>query len=119
MTADLIMFNLDCRDPQAQAAFYARVLGWAVSHSEPAYSMIGNGSVSVGFGQVEGYVPAAWPDASSSKRYHFDLSVPDVAAAADEYVALGASRPEFQPGGDRWTVLLDPEGQPFCLCPAG
>ena len=33
-------------------------------------------------------------------------------------LALGAGQPAFQPGGDRWTVLTDPAGHPFCLCPA-
>jgi hypothetical protein len=30
---------------------------------------------------------------------------------ADGFVA----RPDHQPGGDRWRVLLDPAGHPFCL----
>ena len=32
---------------------------------------------------------------------------------------LGAGKPGFQPGGDRWTVLTDPSGHPFCLAQAG
>ncbi|MFG2088608.1 VOC family protein [Spirillospora sp. NPDC048824] len=32
-----------------------------------------------------------------------------------EVGALGASRPEFQPGGGEWTVLTDPEGHPLCI----
>ncbi|MHB1582486.1 MAG: VOC family protein [Acidimicrobiales bacterium] len=31
--------------------------------------------------------------------------------------ALGARQPDFQSGADRWRVLLDPDGQPFCLSP--
>ncbi|MFF9978824.1 VOC family protein [Streptomyces erythrochromogenes] len=31
---------------------------------------------------------------------------------------LGASKPQIQPGGDRWRVFLDPAGHPFCLSPA-
>jgi hypothetical protein len=27
---------------------------------------------------------------------------------------LGAAKPEFQPGGDRWRVFTDPAGHPFC-----
>ncbi|QXQ29097.1 hypothetical protein STALF2_29655 [Streptomyces albidoflavus] len=29
--------------------------------------------------------------------------------------ALGAARPEPQPLAERWRVLLDPAGRPFCL----
>ncbi|MGR3934828.1 hypothetical protein LCH29_18100 [Streptomyces sp. BRA346] len=28
---------------------------------------------------------------------------------------LGATKPEAQPGGDRWRVFTDPAGHPFCL----
>ncbi|MEU8952746.1 hypothetical protein AB0C93_00420 [Streptomyces sp. NPDC048518] len=30
----------------------------------------------------------------------------------------GAHKPEFQPGGEHWTVLLDPSGQPLCISQA-
>ncbi|USY17364.1 hypothetical protein NE857_18635 [Nocardiopsis exhalans] len=30
-------------------------------------------------------------------------------------LGLGAHKPEEQPGGDRWRVLVDPAGHPFCL----
>ena len=29
---------------------------------------------------------------------------------------LGAGKPEFQPQPNRWRVLTDPSGQPFCVC---
>jgi hypothetical protein len=46
-----------------------------------------------------------------------DLDVDDVAEAVERCLELGASKPDFQPGdGDRWTVLLDPAGHPFCVC---
>lgn len=31
---------------------------------------------------------------------------------------LGATRPEYQPN-ERWRVLVDPAGHPFCLTTAG
>ena len=40
-------------------------------------------------------------------------AAPTAAAAAS--LKLGATRPDHQPGGDRWRVLLDPAGHPFCL----
>jgi hypothetical protein len=30
-------------------------------------------------------------------------------------VTLGATKPDFQPGGGDWIVLQDPEGHLFCL----
>lgn len=114
--ATLTMVNLDCADPRALAAFYHEVLGWKVTHSEDAYAMITDGATSIGFGRVEGYAPPAWPDAQAPKRFHFDLYVEDLDEAEARCRELGASRPEFQPGGDRWRVLLDVAGHPFCVC---
>lgn len=113
--AGLYMINLDCADPRAMSAFYGQALGWDVPHCEDEYSMVSDGSTSIGFGRVEGYVAPAWPDTEHVKRYHLDLQVDDVADAEAAFVALGAKVPDYQPGGDRWRVLTDPEGRPFCL----
>jgi catechol 2,3-dioxygenase-like lactoylglutathione lyase family enzyme len=111
------MVNLDCRDPGALAAFYAEILGWEVTYSEGDYAMITGAGTSIGFGRVEGYEPPAWPDTASPKRYHLDLQVEDLASAEQACLELGARAPHFQPGAQRWHVLLDPAGHPFCLCP--
>ncbi|GAB3935281.1 VOC family protein [Micromonospora vulcania] len=116
-SADLAMVNLDSSDPAGHAAFYHRLLGWEITHSQPEYAMISGGGTSIGFGLVEGYQPPSWPDPSGTKRYHLDLYVDDLATATQEFVAAGASKPDFQPGGDKWVVLIDPIGQPFCLSP--
>ncbi|MET8307377.1 MULTISPECIES: VOC family protein [unclassified Micromonospora] len=116
-TADLAMVNLDSSDPAAHAAFYHRALGWEITHSAAEYAMLSGGGVSIGFGLVEGYQPPSWPDPAGGKRYHLDLYVDDLAVAEKEFVQAGASKPEFQPGGERWVVLIDPIGQPFCICP--
>jgi predicted enzyme related to lactoylglutathione lyase len=80
--------------------------------------VITDGSTSVRFGRVDGYEAPGWPDSAAPKRYHLDLRVDDVAKAVERCLELGAGKPEFQPGGGRWTVLTDPDGHPFCLCPA-
>ncbi|MEV0155634.1 VOC family protein [Micromonospora sp. NPDC050686] len=115
--AELIMVDLDSSDPAAHARFYAHVLGWEVTHAEPEYAMISKDGFSIGFGLVPGFTPPAWPDETAGKRYHLDLRVDDVAVAEKEFLAAGARKPDFQPGGERWTVLIDPIGQPFCICP--
>ncbi|GAA3765127.1 VOC family protein [Plantactinospora mayteni] len=113
---DLIMVNLDSPDPRAHAEFYSRALGWEVTASAAEYAMISDGHASLGFGLVEGYQPPAWPDSSGGKRYHLDLYVDDLDKAEAACREAGAARPDFQPGGDRWRVLTDPAGQPFCIC---
>ena len=118
-TATLYMVNIDCPDPRALAAFYGSLLGWETTHSQDEYAMITNGETSIGFGKVEPYTPPSWPDSSGSKQFHLDLGVPDLAAAEQTCRDLGATVPDSQPGGDRWRVLLDPAGHPFCLTSGG
>jgi predicted enzyme related to lactoylglutathione lyase len=115
--ADLIMVNLDSPDPRAHAEFYHQILGWKITHSDDEYAMISDGPTSLGFGRVEAYQPPQWPDTSSGKRYHLDFYVDDLDQAEQSCLAAGAAKPDFQPGGERWRVLTDPAGQPFCICP--
>jgi len=113
--ATLAMVTVDCADPRAEAAFWGAALGWQVAHLEDDYAMLTGGTSALGFGRVEGYTPPAWPDDQGVKQFHFDLAVEDIAAAEQSLVAQGATVPDAQPGGDRWRVLLDPAGHPFCL----
>ncbi len=115
MIATLAMVQLDCDDPRALAAFYHGVLGWEVTHSEDEYAMISDGSANIGFGLLPGYRPPSWPQ-DDAKRYHLDLYVDDLDAAEAACLQIGARRADYQPGADRWRVLLDPAGHPFCLC---
>ncbi|WP_283136671.1 VOC family protein [Rhizohabitans arisaemae] len=114
--ASMGMVNLDCDDPHILAAFYRQVLGWEVAHESDDYAMLSNGSVMLGFGRVKGYTPPNWPNETEPKRYHLDFYVDDYDKAEAALLALGAKKPEFQPGADRWRVLLDPAGHPFCIC---
>jgi len=114
--ATLSMLNLDCADPRALAEFYHGVLGWEITHNEGDYAMIGDGHTNIGFGRVEGYEPPSWPDGEAGKRYHLDLYVDDLDKAEARCLELGAGQVDFQPGGERWRVLTDVAGHPFCLC---
>ena len=114
-TAALSFVNIDCANPARQARFYAAALGWDVTYSDDNYAMVEGDGVRIGFGKIEGFRPTPWPDEAAAKRFHLDLQVDDVDEAVENLLAIGASQPDFQPGGDRWTVLLDPDGQPICL----
>jgi predicted enzyme related to lactoylglutathione lyase len=116
-TAKLSMLNIDSADPARLAQFYAGALGWEVTYSDDSYGMVEGNGIKIGFGKAEGFLPAQWPDEACVKRFHLDLQVDDLDDATDTLCAIGASQPDFQPGGGRWRVLLDPDGQPFCLSP--
>ncbi|GGM88742.1 glyoxalase [Thermopolyspora flexuosa] len=113
--ATLIAVTIDCADPRRLAEFYATVLGYEITYAADEYAAIGDGTHTIYFARVPERRPAEWP--GPGKQFHLDLRVPDVAKAVADYLALGAAKPEFQPGGDDWTVLADPEGHLFCVCP--
>ncbi|MFD7650461.1 VOC family protein, partial [Streptomyces albidoflavus] len=49
------------------------------------------------------------------RAVHRRLRGADLDTAERRLSALGAVRPEPQPLAERWRVLLDPAGRPFCL----
>ena len=65
--------------------------------------------------KIPDYVAPTWPDSDVPKQIHLDLAVTDLDAAAAEAERLGARIAPTQPAPDRWRVLLDPAGHPFCL----
>lgn len=114
--ATLIMVNIDCTEPPVLATFYSEVLGWEVTHTQAEYAMISDGTTSIGFGQIPGHTPPTWPEGPVPKQFHLDFYVDDLADAEEHALKLGATRPDFQPAPDRYLVLLDPAGHPFCAC---
>jgi predicted enzyme related to lactoylglutathione lyase len=117
--AKLLAVTLDCAEPKKLAEFYHEITGWEIQYAEDEYAAVGNETTSIYFGRIPDRKPVTWP--SPDKQFHLDFRVPDVEKAAEEYVALGATKPEFQPGitedGVRWIVLQDPAGHLFCVCP--
>jgi predicted enzyme related to lactoylglutathione lyase len=116
MPATLSAIVLDCADPVALAEFYRTATGWAVTASDEDWASLSDGGpIQLGFQRVDGYRPPEWP--GPAKHAHVDLAVADLDSVAEELVAAGATRPEYQPGQGEWLVLVDPAGHPFCLTP--
>ncbi|MER7350601.1 VOC family protein [Streptomyces aurantiacus] len=109
-------------DGRRLAEFYAAALGAEVGDGYPDED--GNevafpvpvGEATYFFYTAKSYVAPDWP--AQELPFHLDLAFGDVATAVDRLLELGATKPEFQPGGEHWTVLLDPSGQPFCVSQA-
>jgi catechol 2,3-dioxygenase-like lactoylglutathione lyase family enzyme len=102
--------TFDCQDPLRVAAFWAGALGSDVDEdSTPDRAWVepaGWGGPSLWFQQV--------PEGKAAKnRQHFDLrAVGDLADERDRLVGLGASvRDEH----GELVVMVDPEGNEFCL----
>ena len=114
--AALDTVTVDANDPARLARFYSAVLDLPIREEEGDYSLLTPFTAdgpSLLFLQV--------PDEKSTKnRLHLDFRVDDVAAATVQCEALGATRVTegVFAGPFKWQVMLDLEGNEFCLCPA-
>ncbi|MFF5128987.1 VOC family protein [Streptomyces syringium] len=105
-------------DGKALADFYAAALGWEVTQTfGDAAAMISDGTTAYVFYTAESFKAPNWPD--DELVFHLDLVFDDVEAAEQRLIGLGATKPDHQPGGKHWTVLLDPSEQPFCISASG
>jgi hypothetical protein len=106
--------TVDCEDPHRLGGFWSALLGVAVVEVGEDYAELAKLSEdgpNLLFIQV--------PESKAGKnRLHLDLVVADVKSAVDSAMDLGARRAEDDLAGPfPWTVMLDPEGNEFCLCP--
>lgn len=108
--------TLDCADPEALGSFWAAMLDGEVAYTSDNFVGVTiPGGTWIGAYRVPDHTPATWPDGGTAKQFHLDISVADLDEAVDVAVALGATKAEHQPEPDRWRVLLDPAGHPFCV----
>ncbi|MFF8477087.1 VOC family protein [Streptomyces sp. NPDC015414] len=108
--------TFDCGDPAEMARFYGESLGMSVLYSSDDFILLGReGSTGLGFNRLADYRPPTWPDPAQEKQAHIELGVDDLDIAEKHLLDLGATKPGFQPQPERWRVLLDPAGHPFCI----
>jgi len=112
---------VDCPDSGLLADFYAALLGWQRMILYGCPAVRSKTGVVFLFAQEENYAPPIWPEVpgKQQKQLHFDFQVPDVMAAVDRAISLGATKAAAQFGGEQFVTLLDPAGHPFCLCKQG
>ena len=113
--ARLASTALDCTDPAALARFWAELIGGEVAFSSDEFCAVRTSNGWLATVRVPDYQAPTWAAAAVPKQMHLDLAVDDLDAAEAEAVRLGARKADVQPGPDRWRVLLDPAGHPFCL----
>lgn len=107
----------DCADPEALAGFYEQAAALK-PHPESDgdfAALTREDGFFIGFQRVDDYRAPQWPDQILPQQVHLDFTVDDLDEAETLLLELGAAKPEYQPGGDRWRVFTDPAGHPFCL----
>ena len=108
--------TFDCRDPRLLAAFWCEALGYRLDDDdeEEEDAAIVPPAGAAGWTLLFQVVPEG---KSVKNRLHLDLSPPEtMAAEVDRLTAAGGSVVRrVDEGGIYWTVMLDPEGNEFCV----
>ncbi|MFJ4681592.1 MULTISPECIES: VOC family protein [Kitasatospora] len=112
---------LGCREPEVLARFWCEVLDFVVLGRED------DGSVEIGpregFGGAQPtlFLSARAEPEPGKSRLHIDVNPTDrdQDAELERLLALGARPADIgQTGEESWHVLVDPEGNEFCLLKA-
>jgi catechol 2,3-dioxygenase-like lactoylglutathione lyase family enzyme len=113
----LASISIDCPDPDLLAPFYQALLGLEEVFATPgrAEVVLSGAGPMVTLMRVDTYVAPSWPHGPQRQQMHIDVAVDDLQSAVPAAIALGATEAAHQPDPDRWRVLLDPVGHPFCL----
>jgi predicted enzyme related to lactoylglutathione lyase len=109
---------LDCVDADVLGAFWSSALG---------YENLGRAGAYVALKDPAGGPLLILQEVEEAKvvknRVHFDLEADDIRAEARRLEALGATivndRRPIQEHKTQWMVLLDPQGNEFCICQIG
>jgi catechol 2,3-dioxygenase-like lactoylglutathione lyase family enzyme len=116
-------------DPRELAAFYARLLGWTVTASDPArpgypagdgWAQLrpppGEAGPTLNFEYEAQFTRPVWPSVAGEQHIteHLDIAVTDLEGSVTWALEQGATLADYQPQDDV-RVLLDPAGHPFCL----
>jgi hypothetical protein len=118
MAVDIAAVTFDCENAATLAQFWSSALGRPIDPGQEEY---GTYFASIGRADPTPGEPVLMfiqvPEGKTAKnRVHLDLNASDRAVEVERLVGLGATvvhdKDEW---GTRWTTLLDPEGNEFCV----
>jgi predicted enzyme related to lactoylglutathione lyase len=113
MTAFIKYVTFDCADPRRLSAFWSEVTGYLPLTAEDDFAALAapdeRGVRGILFWQVS-------EPKSAKSRMHIDLAAKIPEDEIHRLIQLGAQMVEHREGnGASWTVMLDPEGNEFCI----
>jgi len=117
MITSMIGFAYDCKNARALADFYASLLNLKITLSGDGWAGIHTPQgIILAFQTVQEYVPPVWPwkPGAQQQMAHIDFKVDNLTEAVNHAIKCGATKAEEQ-YYDTSTVMIDPEGHPFCL----
>lgn len=117
MISEIAGFAYDCKDADGLADFYVRLLGWEKILSGSGWAGLRSPQGWIfAFQQVEEYIPPVWPwkKGEQQQMAHIDFLVDNLNDGVLHALECGAKKADIQ-YFETSTVMLDPEGHPFCL----
>jgi predicted enzyme related to lactoylglutathione lyase len=115
----ILVVQIDCADPLGLSSFWSQLLGMEVEEvlGEPPHYV--NLAPPPDLPSSVGLALQRVPEAKQVKnRLHLDIEVDHVDSATERVLSLGggrASTPDVSEHGYKWRVMVDPEGNEFCL----
>jgi catechol-2,3-dioxygenase len=112
VTSRIAQCTLDVVDVERMATFWSSVLGYRAEPDE---------GDSIHLTPPTGDGPTMWLQPTSERklgklRCHMDLKADDPTAEVERLLSLGARRADVgQTGREGFEVLVDPEGNEFCI----
>jgi len=107
--------TIDAVDLEAAARFWEAALGYRRLYERAPYVVLGP----IGRNWPRVLVQQVPALRAEKSRVHLDLRVRDPGGEVRRLESLGASLQEVvTEAGTTWTVMVDPGGTPFCVCPA-
>ena len=102
---------VDAKNPVELGRWWAKALDWVVVHEAPDEYEIRPSP-----DRLPGLLFVPVPEPKSGKnRLHLDFRPDDRDAEVGRLVALGATPVDIGQGEQSWVVLVDPEGNEFCV----
>lgn len=99
------------RDPEALGRWWCDALGWVVVDEFPGVFEIREST-----DKMPGLLFVAADELEVAKsRLHLDFRPDDQVAEVERLEELGAVRADVGQGEQSWVVLVDPEGNEFCV----
>lgn len=111
----LAAVSLDAVDPVPEAEFWRDLLGLQIIWQTDDFVALRGAAVLITVQRVADHRVPQWPSGEVPKQLHLEVAVLDLDDGEHAAVALGATLASAQPSPDRWRVLIDPAGHPFCL----
>lgn len=114
--------TLDSCDAEKHADFYQKLLGWTIrfTNTDGGLKFVGikseDNDMILLFQEDDAYIKPVWPAEESQQQQmmHLDFFTEDLEKDVAHAIACGATPADTQ-YSDKWRVLLDPAGHPFCI----